>query len=112
MAERIRVEQKELKTPDMGVFEETAELKRVMMWGPPGAETVLGQLLPKKRSCFEKSFNVVKAKEEINVAMDLIKSHGVDILVVKDEWAKMIDKKGIKADKSMADLKDELKTRG
>ncbi|HLE49420.1 MAG TPA: arginine deiminase family protein [Patescibacteria group bacterium] len=112
MAERIRVEQKELKTPDMGVFEETAELKRVMMWGLPGAETVLGQLLPKKRSCFQKSFNVSEARDEMEGAMDLLRKKGVEIFVVKDEWAKMIQEKGIKADYGIDELKSELKDKG
>jgi len=96
----------------LGVFEETAQLKRVMMWGLPGTETILGQLLPKSRSCFEKSFNVLKARDEMEGAMDLINKEGVEIFMVKDEWAKMIEDKGIKADQNADELKKDLKERG
>mgnify|MGYP001577039593 CR=1 FL=1 len=45
----------ELKTEraesrNFGVFEETATLRRVLMWGAPGVECALAQLLPEKIS--------------------------------------------------------------
>ena len=105
-------ERKEINNTELGVFEETAQLKKVMMWGLPGAETILGQLLPKNRSCFEKSFDVLKARNEMQGAMDLIHKQGIEIFVVKDEWAKMIQDKGVVADQSADELKKELKEKG
>ena len=45
--EEILAENRALK-----VNEETSKLSKVLMWGAPGSETVLGQLLPSKISCF------------------------------------------------------------
>ena len=108
----IKSEVKEAVTPELGVFEESSELKKVMMWGLPGAETVLGQLLPKSKSCFEKSFDVLKARTELQAARELIESHGAEVFIVKDEWAKMINDRGIDSGQTMFELKQELRERG
>lgn len=96
----------------LGVFEETAPLKKVLMWGAPGSEAVLGQLLPKKVSCFETQFDVLGARSEFDSAEALLKQRGVEVILVKDLLAKMIEDKGLQADKSLSDLKSELLSKG
>jgi arginine deiminase len=111
MTERL-IKEREPQSIELGVYEETAEAKMLMMWGKPGAETVLGQLLPSSVGCFEKSFDVPKAREELTNARQLIEKKGVNVFVVKDEWARMIDDTGAKTDKSMDELKSEIIERG
>ena len=105
-------ENKEKQGVELGVYEETEKLNLVMMWGLPGAETILGQMLPKDASLFEESFDVIKAREELKNAMDLLEKNGVEIFKVKDRWAEMIESKGIKSEMSMDDLKQRVREKG
>ena len=90
---------------ELGVFEETAKLKTVLMWGAPGAETALGQLLPKDVSCFEEEFDVPKARKEFEDAKAILERNGVEIIQVKDLFAKMIEDKGIEPEITIDQLK-------
>jgi len=95
-----------------GVFEETAKLEKVMMWGSPGTEAVLGQLIPPSISCFYSDFNVPGARDEFEKARSLIESKGVEVVPVQDTWAKQIEAGGIKASLSLGQLKKGLYSRG
>lgn len=107
-----QTENKEELTPQLGVYEETDPLRKVMMWGAPGAETILGQLLPIRVSRFEEAFNVIKARVELEAAASLLGTSGVEIYYVKDHWAEMIRENGLVAEKNLELLKKELRNRG
>lgn len=96
----------------LGVFEETAPLKKVLMWGAPGTEAVLGQLLPKSISCFESEFNVLGARAEFENAKNILESQGVEVISVKDLLATFFKNEGIKPTIKLDDLSNELKERG
>ncbi|MBI4157992.1 hypothetical protein HY502_04035 [Candidatus Woesebacteria bacterium] len=97
---------KEVKMP-LGVFEETAELRTVLLWGAPGAEAALGQLLPTTQSLFYDSFDVPRAREEFENAEGMLKKEGVEVILVKDLFAESINDK--KADKTADGLILELR---
>lgn len=111
MKERIKTIET-LDNKALGIFEETSKLKKVLMWGAPGSEAVLAQLLPKRISCFEFEFNVPDAGIEFAKAKSMLEKHGVDVISVKDLFAKMIDDIGTKPRVDLDALKVELKKRG
>lgn len=92
----------------LGVFEETAPLRKVVMWGQPGPEAVIAQILPKKISCFLENFSVIKARKEFEVARGMIENHGVEIIQVKDLLIRMIDKQNLRPEHTLEGLKDAL----
>lgn len=112
MVTELRRTERVNKSVEMGVFEETAPLRNVMMWGKPGTEAVLGQLLPRRISCFESNFRVLEARSEFSTAVDILQGQGVEILFVKDLLAQKIKEQGIKPTKSMGQLHEELQERG
>ncbi len=95
----------------LGVFEETAELKKVLMWGAPGTETVLGQLLPVKVSCFQRQFNLPKARAEFENVENILAAQGVEVIMVKDLLAKMIEGLGLKPKLSYENLRKKIERR-
>lgn len=95
----------------LGVYEESAPLKRVLMWGAPGAETILGQLLPKKLSCFEAQFDVLGAREEFGAAQNILKTEGIEIVQVKDLFADMVKRQGIRPTLDLKTLSREITNR-
>lgn len=97
-----------LKTNMMGVFEETSPLKKVVMWGQPGPEAVIAQILPEDKSCFLEDFSVTEARKEFDVARTMIEAHGVEIFQVKDLLIKMIEEQELKAEHPLDELKDTL----
>ncbi len=105
--------QKEILNSDssLGVFEETARLNKVIMWGTPGTETVLGQLLPKDVSCFEDQFDVLGARAEFNAARAILEANGVEIIQVKDLFAKMITEEDLDPKISVDQLREGVVAR-
>lgn len=97
---------KETKMP-LGVFEETGELRTVLLWGAPGAEAALGQLLPTNQSLFYDSFDVPLARGEFENAHELLKKEGVEVILVKDLFAESIREKeaGQTADNLILELR-------
>lgn len=91
-----------------GVFEETEPLRKVVMWGQPGPEAVIAQILPEKISCFLENFSVIKARKEFEVARGMIETYGVEIIQVKDLLIKMIDKQNLRPEHTLEGLKDAL----
>jgi len=74
----------------LGVYEESDPLKRVLMWGPPGPEAVIAQVLPEKISCFLQSFDVTAAIGEYLRAESLLRDSGVEVISVKKLLAEQI----------------------
>ena len=92
----------------MGVFEETAPLQKVIMWGQPGPEAIIAQILPKDISCFNEDFSVLGARSEFEIASGMIQDQGIEIIQVKDLFIKMINDQGLKPEHSLTGLKDAL----
>lgn len=97
---------------NLGVFEETSPLKKVLMWGAPGSEAVLGQLLPTEVSCFQTQFDVIEARNEFECAKTLLESKGVEVIQVKDLLAQMIDDKRIEPSKDLSKATNDLLLKG
>lgn len=66
------------------VYEEMRPLKHLFIWGEPGCEAVLGQLLPEEESLFWKSFDVVIARDEYRNMEKMFTDEGVDVTRIKD----------------------------
>ena len=96
----------------LGIFEETAPIRKVVMWGSPGVEAVLAQLLPKRISCFESKFDVPVARREFVNAKSLLEKEGAEIISVKNLMVEMIKDKKIAPRTSLENLTKELKERG
>ncbi len=95
----------------LGVFEETAKLDQVLMWGAPGIESVLGQLLPTDISCFETQFNVPGARQEFEAAKNILTTNGVNVIQVKDLFAQMVEEKGLRVNMGLDQLKENIAKR-
>src|SRR3989339_2276789 len=105
--DRLQPEESEVLT-SLGVYEETAILRKALMWGAPGAETVLGQLLPSEISCFQTQFDVSEARREFKTAQTILEKEGVEVILVKDLFAKMIHEKGLKPEGNLGRLKQRI----
>jgi arginine deiminase len=94
------------------VFNETDVLEEVLVWGEPGCEALLGQLLPKTRSLFFSFYEVPQARVEFRRMQALIESEGVTVTRAKDAVAKMLKNQEINnAPSSIRELKAELLSR-
>lgn len=96
----------------LGVFEETAPLKKVLMWGEPGSEAALGILLPKHIGHFQEPFDVHEAGIEFQRSRKLLEDNGVDVVGVKDLYAKMLLAQGFRAEESIKSLGEKLIVKG
>jgi len=77
--------------PQAQVFSEIATLKEVLVWGEPGIEALLGQLLPKTKSLFFSYYEVSKAREEFRGLQTLIEQEGVSVIRAKDATARLLE---------------------
>src|SRR5512140_2354915 len=68
------------------IFNEVDPLKQVMVWGEPGCEALLGQLLPRSRSLFLSYYEVPQARLEFRRMQGLIESQGGQVLRAKDAF--------------------------
>lgn len=75
------------------VLNEVAPLKELMVWGEPGCETLLAQLLPKSKSLFFSYYEVPAARMEFRRMQMLIENQGVKIIRAKDAVANLLKKK-------------------
>jgi len=111
--DRIRgAEEKVEINAGLGVLEETAPLKKVLMWGEPGAEAVLGILLPTDISHFQVPLDVHVAREEFQRSKKLIEANGVEVVQVKDLFAKMLLDQGCEAEEGIEDIRKRLIAKG
>lgn len=77
--------------PQAQVFNEIAPLKEVLVWGEPGVEALLGQLLPKSKSLFFSYYEVSKAREEFRGLQNLIEKEGITVVRAKDAAARLLE---------------------
>lgn len=75
------------------VLNEIAPLKELMVWGEPGCEALLGQLLPKSKSLFFSYYEVPEARQEFKQMQAIIENEGVKIIRAKDAVARLVEKK-------------------
>ncbi|MEK6753013.1 MAG: arginine deiminase family protein [Chloroflexota bacterium] len=72
------------------IFDETHPLEEVLVWGEPGIEALLGQLLPKSKSLFFSYYDVQEARREFRHMQELIEGEGIKITRAKDALAKAL----------------------
>ncbi len=66
------------------ILDEVHPLQQVLVWGEPGIETLLGQMLPKNKSLFHSYYDVLEARREFRHMQGLITAQGVQVLRAKD----------------------------
>lgn len=94
------------------VFSESDVLEEVLVWGEPGCEALLGQLLPKTRSLFFSYYEVPQARAEFRRMQALIEGEGVTVTRAKDAVARMLKKKQVDgAPSNIRELRAELLSR-
>src|SRR5512147_3306652 len=86
------------------ILNEVASLKQLMLWGEPGCEALLGQLLPKTRSLFLSYYEVPQARQEFRRMEALIQAQGVEVLRAKDAFVRRL--KGLESPNLPATLKE------
>jgi arginine deiminase len=74
------------------IFDETYPLREVMLWGEPGCEALLAQLLPKSKSLFLSYYEVPEARVEFRRMQSLIEKENVKIIRVKDAYVQALEK--------------------
>src|SRR5512146_432887 len=94
----------ETSVSNPNILNEVAPLKQLMLWGEPGCEALLGQLLPKRKSLFLSYYEVPQAREEFRRMQRLIEAQGVQVLRAKDAFVARI--KGMEAENLPATLKE------
>src|SRR5688572_2894669 len=75
------------------IFDETQQLKEVLVWGEPGIETLLGQLIPKSKSLFFSHYEVLEARKEFRHMQALIESEGIKFTQAKEAFARSTKRK-------------------
>lgn len=97
----------------VGIYEESQKLHRTIMWGPAGIEAAIAQLLPTETSCFLESFDVMKARMEFKLVLELIgeKSPETEIIMVKDEYVRLIEAKGLQSTHTKEEALDLFKAK-
>lgn len=68
---------------EVGVFCETAPLKKLSLWGPPGNEALLAQYLPKEISLFVSNFDVFEARREYSRLKSLLEENGIALIEIR-----------------------------
>ena len=72
------------------IFDETHPLEEVLVWGEPGIEALLGQLLPKTKSLFFSYYEVLEARKEFRYLQALVESEQIRFTRAKDALAKRL----------------------
>ena len=72
------------------IFDETHPLEEVLVWGEPGIEALLGQLIPKSKSLFFSYYEVLEAREQFKHLQSLIESEGIKVVRAKDAVARVL----------------------
>jgi len=93
----------------IGLFSETHPLEEVLVWGEPGIEALLGQLLPKSKSLFFSYYDVQEARREFRHMQELIEGEGIRFTRARDALAKFLAENDIpEAPRSAAELEQKL----
>ncbi|MBL8063752.1 MAG: hypothetical protein JNK32_12065 [Anaerolineales bacterium] len=91
------------------LFDETHRLEEVLVWGEPGIEALLGQLLPKSKSLFFSYYDVQEARQEFRHMQELIEAEGILFTRAKDALAKALSKTEVSdAPKTAAEIEQAL----
>lgn len=91
------------------LFDETHRLEEVLVWGEPGIEALLGQLLPKSKSLFFSYYEVLEARKEFRHMQKLIEEEGIRFTRAKDAYAKSLLKEELPGEpKSIQELERSL----
>jgi len=91
------------------VFDETHPLEEVLVWGEPGIEALLGQLLPKSKSLFFSYYEVLEARREFRHLQALIENEGIKFTKARDALANRLAHKELPNEpKSVKDLEAAL----
>jgi len=77
------------------IFNEIHPLEEVLVWGEPGIEALLGQLLPKSKSLFFSYYEVPEAREQFRRLQSLIENEDVKVTRAKDAFARILGNKNI-----------------
>jgi len=77
------------------VFNEVDPLQEVLVWGEPGCEALLAQLLPKSKSLFLTYYEVPKARAEFRRMQALIEAEGVQVTRAKDAYVHELERQKI-----------------
>ena len=94
------------------VFDETHPLEEVLVWGEPGIEALLGQLLPKKKSLFFSYYEVLEARKEFKFLQSLVEKENIKFTRAKDAMAARLKKQEIPNEpKSIKELEELLLSR-
>ena len=72
------------------IFNEIDPLKEVLVWGEPGCEALLAQLLPKSKSLFFTYYEVPEARMEFRRMQSLIEQEGVQVIRAKDAYVRVL----------------------
>ena len=73
------------------ILDEVAPLTEVLVWGEPGVEALLGQLLPKSRSLFFSYYEVTEARAEFRRMQAQIEAEGIKVIRAKDAAARCLN---------------------
>ena len=94
------------------VYGETQPLEEVLVWGEPGIEALLGQLLPKSKSLFFSYYEVLEARREFRYLRSLIENERIAFTQAKDAFASRLKRTEIPNEpKSIKELEDLLLSR-
>lgn len=74
------------------IIDETHHLEEVLVWGEPGCEALLAQLMPKSKSLFLSYYEVPEARAEFRRMQSLIENEGVKVIRAKDGYARALEK--------------------
>ena len=77
------------------ILDETHPLQEVLLWGEPGCEALLAQLLPKSKSLFFSYYEVPEARMEFRRMQSLIEKEGVRVIRAKDAYVRALVKMDI-----------------
>lgn len=72
------------------IFNEIDLLKEVLVWGEPGCEALLAQLLPKSKSLFFTYYEVPEARAEFRRMQSLIEQEAVQVIRAKDAYVRVL----------------------
>ncbi len=91
------------------VFNEIDPLQEVLVWGEPGCEALLAQLLPKSKSLFLTYYEVPEARAEFRHMRALIENEGVIVTRAKDAYVRVLARQEIKGlPGSMRELEEKF----
>ncbi len=80
-----------------------------MVWGEPGIEALLGQLLPKSKSLFFSYYEVLEARREFRHMQALIEQEGVQFTRAKDAFARSLERRELSNEpRSILELESAL----